>query len=68
LTGPANVLIMPNLQAAHIAMRLVQGIGDVTVLGSILSGLQKPVQILRQGATVSDIVTTAVLAAYQTLE
>jgi malate dehydrogenase (oxaloacetate-decarboxylating)(NADP+) len=67
LTGPANVLVMPNLQAAHIAAKLLQNIGGVTMLGPILSGLEKPVQILRMGATVSDIVTTAVLAAYQTV-
>jgi malate dehydrogenase (oxaloacetate-decarboxylating)(NADP+) len=61
------VLVMPNLQAAHIAAKLLQNIGGVTMLGPILSGLEKPVQILRMGATVSDIVTTAVLAAYQTV-
>jgi malate dehydrogenase (oxaloacetate-decarboxylating)(NADP+) len=68
LTGPANVLVMPNLQAAHIAAKLVQSIGGVTMLGPILIGLEKPAQIVRMGATVSDILTTAVLAAYQTVK
>ncbi len=68
LTGPANVLVMPNLQAANIAAKLVQNIGGVTVLGPILIGLEKPAQIVRMGATVSDLVTTAVLAAYQTVK
>ncbi len=68
LTGPANVLIMPNLQAANIAAKVLQNIGGVTVLGPILNGLDKPAQILRPGATVSDILTTAVLAAYQTVK
>jgi malate dehydrogenase (oxaloacetate-decarboxylating)(NADP+) len=67
LTGAANVLIMPNLQAANIAAKLLQNIGGVTMLGPILNGLDKPAQIVRMGATVSDIVTTAVLAAYQTI-
>lgn len=67
LTGPANVLVMPNLQAAHIAAKLVQNIGGVTMLGPILIGLDKPAQIVRMGATVSDLLTTAVLAAYQTV-
>ncbi|MGB9154628.1 MAG: NADP-dependent malic enzyme [Alphaproteobacteria bacterium] len=67
LTGAANVLVMPNLQAANIAAKLLQNIGGVTMLGPIMNGFSKPVQILRLGATVSDIVTTAVLAAYQTV-
>jgi malate dehydrogenase (oxaloacetate-decarboxylating)(NADP+) len=65
LTGPANVLIMPNLSSAHISAKLLQNIGGVTVLGPIMNGLEKPAQIMRMGATVSDIVTMAVLAAYQ---
>lgn len=67
LTGPANVLIMPNLQAANIAAKLLHNIGGVTMLGPILDGLEKPVQIVRMGATVSDIVTMSVLAAYQSV-
>ncbi len=68
LTGPANVLIMPNLPSANIAAKLLQNIGGVTLLGPILIGLEKPAQIVRMGATVSDLVTTAVLAAYQTIK
>lgn len=68
LTGPANVLIMPNLQAANIAGKLLQNIGSVSMLGPIIIGLEKPAQIVRPGATVSDIVTTAALAAYQTIK
>jgi malate dehydrogenase (oxaloacetate-decarboxylating)(NADP+) len=68
LTGPANVLVMPNLQAANIAAKLLHNIGGVNLIGPIMIGLQKPAQIVRQGATVSDLVTTAVLAAYQTVK
>ena len=67
LTGAANVLVMPNLQAANIAAKLLQNIGGVTVIGPVMNGFEKPAQILRMGATVSDIVTLAVLAAYQTI-
>jgi malate dehydrogenase (oxaloacetate-decarboxylating)(NADP+) len=67
LTAPANVLIMPNLQAANIAGKLLQNIGGVTMLGPILVGLSRPAQIVRPGATVSDLVTTAALAAYQSI-
>jgi malate dehydrogenase (oxaloacetate-decarboxylating)(NADP+) len=68
LTGPANVLIMPNLQTANIAAKLLQNIGGVTVIGPVLNGLTKPAQIVRMGSTVSDIVTMAALAAYQTVK
>nr|MDP9128516.1 phosphate acyltransferase [Pseudomonadota bacterium] len=67
LTGPANVLVMPNLQAANISSKLLRNIGHVTMLGPILEGLEKPAQIVHMGATVSDLVTMAVLAAYQTV-
>jgi malate dehydrogenase (oxaloacetate-decarboxylating)(NADP+) len=68
LTAAANVLIMPNLQAANIAGKLLQNIGGVTMIGPIIVGLDKPVQIVRPGATVSDLVTTAALAAYQVIK
>ncbi len=64
LGGPANVLIMPDLFSASIASRLLQKLGDATVIGPQLMGLSKPVEIGRLDATVSDIVTNAVLAAY----
>jgi malate dehydrogenase (oxaloacetate-decarboxylating)(NADP+) len=67
LTGPANVLVMPNLHAANIAAKLMQHIGGVTLVGPIMNGLAKPAQIVRMGATVSDIITTAILAAYQSI-
>jgi malate dehydrogenase (oxaloacetate-decarboxylating)(NADP+) len=63
LSGPANILIMPNLQTAHIASKLVKKLGNGMVIGPILQGLDKSVQIAAMGATVSDLVTSAVLAA-----
>ena len=68
LTGPANILVMPNLQAAHIAAKLMENIGGVTLMGPILNGFEKSVQIMRLGSTVSDIVNSAVLAAYQAIK
>ncbi len=65
LSGPANVLVMPNLQSANIAGKLLQNIGGVHMMGPIMIGLQKPVQIVRMGANVTDIVNAAVMAAYQ---
>ena len=68
LTGPANILVMPNLQAANIAAKVLQNIAGTTVIGPVMNGFEKPAQILRMGATVSDIVTMAVLASYQSVK
>jgi malate dehydrogenase (oxaloacetate-decarboxylating)(NADP+) len=67
LTGPANVLVMPGLHSAHISSRLMQKLGGVTVIGPVIDGLEKPVQIVQMGATVSDLVNHAALAAYASL-
>ncbi|HEY4167342.1 MAG TPA: NADP-dependent malic enzyme, partial [Reyranella sp.] len=50
LTGPANVLVMPGLHSAHISSRLMQSLGGVTVIGPVIDGLAKPVQIVQMGA------------------
>jgi malate dehydrogenase (oxaloacetate-decarboxylating)(NADP+) len=68
LTGPANVLVMPGLHSAHISSRLMQRLGGVTVIGPVIDGLQKPVQIVQMGVTVSDLVNHAALAAYGALK
>jgi len=65
LSGPANVLVMPALHSANIASKLLQELGGGTVLGPILVGMAKPVQIVPLGATVSDMVNMAALAAYE---
>jgi malate dehydrogenase (oxaloacetate-decarboxylating)(NADP+) len=67
LGGPANVLIMPDLFSASIASRLLQKLGGANVIGPQLLGLSKPVEIGRLDATVSDIVTNAVLAAHDAM-
>ncbi len=63
LSGPANVLVMPHLDSANIASKLLQKIGGGTAIGPILLGLSKPVQIVPMGSTVSDMVNMAALAA-----
>jgi malate dehydrogenase (oxaloacetate-decarboxylating)(NADP+) len=64
LTADANLLIMPNLDAANIAYNLlrVAASGGVTV-GPILLGADKPVHILTQTATVRGILNMTALAA-----
>ncbi len=64
LSGPANVLIMPAIHSASISTKLVQAIGGATVLGPVLLGLSKPVQICPLSASVSQILTMATFAAH----
>ena len=64
LTQPANVLVMPAIHSASIATKLVQSLGGATVIGPLLLGLSKPVQIAQLQASVSHILTMATLAAY----
>ncbi|MFT3988678.1 NADP-dependent malic enzyme [Aestuariivirga sp.] len=64
LTGPANVLVMPAAHSASISTKMLQQLGGVTVVGPLLTGLDKPVQIASMSATTSDIVNLAVIAAY----
>ncbi|MBT5812382.1 MAG: NADP-dependent malic enzyme, partial [Rhodospirillaceae bacterium] len=63
LSGPANVLIMPTLHCGSIASKLLQEMGGGTVIGPILLGLEKSVQIVQMGATTQDLLNAAVLAA-----
>ncbi|MFM2041655.1 MAG: NADP-dependent malic enzyme [Pseudomonadota bacterium] len=67
LSGPANVLVMPALHAANIGAKLLQKMGNGTLIGPLLIGLDRPVQIVQMGATVNDLVTTAALAAHDAL-
>ncbi len=64
LSNPANVLIMPAFHSASISTNMLQELGGSTVIGPLLVGLQKPVQISSLGATDSDLVNLAVLAAF----
>ncbi|MBB4796948.1 malate dehydrogenase (oxaloacetate-decarboxylating)(NADP+) [Brevundimonas bullata] len=64
LTGDANVLVMPAIHSAAISTRLVQSLGGATVIGPLLVGLEKSVQIVPLGASVNEIMTAATFAAY----
>ena len=63
LSGPANILIMPGLQSAHISAKLLRELGGDAVIGPMLIGMEKPVQIAPMTSTASELVTLAVLAA-----
>jgi malate dehydrogenase (oxaloacetate-decarboxylating)(NADP+) len=68
LKGEANLLVMPNLDAANIAYNLLKATaGDNVTVGPILLGAARPVQILSPSATVRRLVNmTAVVAAEAT--
>ncbi|MEO1100373.1 MAG: NADP-dependent malic enzyme [Pseudomonadota bacterium] len=64
LSGPANVLVMPAIHSASISTKLLGAMGGATVIGPMLLGFEKSVQIASLGATSADIVNLATLAAY----
>ncbi len=63
LSGPANVLIMPGLQSAHIAAKMLRELGGDAVIGPMLIGMEKPVQVAPMTSSAGDLMTLAVLAA-----
>ena len=63
LSGPANVLVMPGLQSANISAKLLKELGGDSMIGPMLIGMAKPVQIATMTSTASELVTLAVLAA-----
>ena len=64
LSGPANVLVMPAYHSAAISTKMVQELGGSTVIGPLLVGLDKPVQIVSMASKDSDIANMAALAAF----
>ena len=64
LKDTANVLIMPAFHSASISTRMLQELGGATVIGPLIVGLEKPVQIVSLGAKDSDIVNMAAMASF----
>lgn len=63
LTAPANILICPGLHSASIATKLLEEVGNCTVVGPILDGFEKSVQIITMRSSVNDILNIAAIAA-----
>jgi len=63
LTGPANVLVVPARHSASISVKLMQEMAGATVIGPILTGVEKPIQICSTNSTVNDILNMATIAA-----
>ncbi|NCG18099.1 MAG: NADP-dependent malic enzyme [Rhodobacterales bacterium] len=68
LTGAANVLIVPNLTAGNITYKLLERVANTEVLGPLLVGLAKPVNVIPVGASVENIVNVATYTATQALD
>jgi malate dehydrogenase (oxaloacetate-decarboxylating)(NADP+) len=68
LTGPANLLVMPNADAAHIALNLLREMGEGVAVGPILIGAAKPVHIASQSVTVRGLLNLTALAAVDTVQ
>jgi malate dehydrogenase (oxaloacetate-decarboxylating)(NADP+) len=64
LKDTANVLVMPAFHSASISTKMLQELGGATVIGPLIVGLDKPVQIMPLGARDTDIVNMAALAAF----
>ena len=63
LTGDANVLIFPDLNSGNIGYKLLWRLGGAEVIGPVLMGMAKPVNVLQQGASVQDVVNLAAMTA-----
>jgi malate dehydrogenase (oxaloacetate-decarboxylating)(NADP+) len=63
LSGPANVLVMPGLQSANLSAKLLRELGGDMVIGPMLLGLEKSVQIATMASSASELVALAVLAS-----
>ena len=64
LKDTANILVMPAFHSAAISTKMLQELGGATVLGPLIVGLDKPIQIVQLGATDAEIVNMAALAAF----
>jgi malate dehydrogenase (oxaloacetate-decarboxylating)(NADP+) len=62
LKNPANILIMPSLSSADVAVKLLAQFGQAKTIGPMLCGLSKSVQILPMNATSADILNFAAIA------
>jgi malate dehydrogenase (oxaloacetate-decarboxylating)(NADP+) len=65
LSGPANVLVVPARHSASISTKLMQEMAGATVIGPILTGVDKPIQICSTVSTANDILNMAILAAHK---
>ena len=68
LTGSANLLVMPTLDAANISFNLAKTLADGVNVGPILVGTRKPAHVLTQSVTVRGIINMSALAVVDAQE
>jgi malate dehydrogenase (oxaloacetate-decarboxylating)(NADP+) len=68
LTAPANILLMPALHSASIASKLLKQLGGGQVVGPILMGLDRPMQIMPMNASVSEILNLGAIGAFLSIQ
>ena len=68
LTGPANVLVFPDLTSGNIAYKLLEQLAGTDTVGPLLAGAQAPVSVIPMGGTVQSIVNVATYTANQALD
>ena len=69
LTGEANLLVMPSLDAANISFNLLKTVGGAGItIGPILLGCARPVHIVTPQATVRRIINMTTLAVVDAQE
>ncbi|NOZ00425.1 MAG: NADP-dependent malic enzyme [Deltaproteobacteria bacterium] len=65
LDGTANVFVFPSLEAANIGYKLLDRLGGATVIGPILVGMKKPVNVLQHASDMDSIVNVAAFTAVE---
>ncbi len=68
LSGPANILVFPNLGAANTAYKLMGEVGGAELIGPVLLGMRHPVHVLQRGSTVQDAVNLITIASVDAAE
>ncbi len=68
LTGPANVLIFPDLTPGNIAYKLLENLTGAEALGPLVVGLQRPISVIPVHATVQEIVNVTAYTVNQALD
>ncbi|MFK7854057.1 MAG: NADP-dependent malic enzyme [Granulosicoccus sp.] len=66
--GGANLLVMPNLDAANITYNMVKVVGDGLPVGPMLMGLKKPAHVVTESTTVRGIVNLCAIAAVDAID